>query len=269
MAAVREIPSDKMRIRNIIIFVLAVPLWMGCRGKKLEEKGFAVSQETAENSDATKGIAEDSLALRTRPSSVLLTGHPQFRLTTIYKVNYSKRSREHFIGSNNFHEHEMEAGNGNQWHRHFMPGLEAVYGYNMVNIAHYNVSTQKRKDIFKSPVLVKTLYYPSFTTDTLNADPVARNYYLVSVYDEDTNKDKLISEQDLRRFYLFDIDAENRKTLVPENYSVLSSEYDPANDFMYVFAQLDKNKNGKRDEGEDIHIFWIDLKNPQRTGRQY
>ncbi len=255
--------------QNSILFVLAISLWMGCTGKRLEEKGFPVSQPAEENNNEVKGIAKDSLVLRTRPSSVLLTGNPQFRLTTVYKVNYNKKNGEHFIGSNDFHAHQMEPGNGNQWHEHFMPGLEAVYGYNMVNVSHYNTGTQQRKEIFKSPVLVKTLYYPSFTRDTLDFNPVSRNYYLVSVYDEDTNKDRLINERDLRRFYLFDIDAAHRKSLVPENYSVLSSEYDPANDFMYVFAQLDKNKNGKRDEGEDIHIFWIDLKNPQRTGRQY
>ncbi len=266
---VRDTPSDKMRISKVIITVLAISLWVGCAGKKLEEKGFSVDQAPEENGNETKGIAKDSLVLQTRPSSVLLTGNPQFRLTTVYKVNYNKKNGERFIGSNDFHEHQLELGNGNQWHQHFMPGLEAVYGYNMVNIAHYNTSTQKRKDIFESPVLVKTLYYPSLIDDTLNANPVRRNYYLVSVYDEDTNKDRLINVQDLRRFYFFDMEAQHRKSLVPQNYSVLSSEYDPANDFMYVFAQLDKNKNGKREEGEDIHIFWIDLKNPQRTGRQY
>jgi hypothetical protein len=38
---------------------------------------------------------------------------------------------------------------------------------------------------------------------------------------------------------------------------------------MYVFAELDENKNGKSDDKESIHIFWIDLKNPERTGRHY
>ena len=42
-----------------------------------------------------------------------------------------------------------------------------------------------------------------------------------------------------------------------------------ANDFMYVFAQLDENNNGKRDDKEDIHVFWIDLKNPNIRGKQY
>lgn len=92
---------------------------------------------------------------------------------------------------------------------------------------------------------------------------------MVSVYDEDTNKDGYINVRDLRRLYYFDITGNNKRALIPVNYSVYKSEYDPANDFMYIFAQLDKNENGKIDEGEDHHIYWIDLKNPERTGRQY
>ena len=38
---------------------------------------------------------------------------------------------------------------------------------------------------------------------------------------------------------------------------------------MAHFAQLDENKNGQRDETEDIHVFWINLKDPNQNGRQY
>jgi hypothetical protein len=68
---------------------------------------------------------------------------------------------------------------------------------------------------------------------------------------------------------LFDINGERLKALIPENYSVFKSEYDSDNDFMFVFAQLDSNNNGRQDEGEPIHIFWIDLNDPNKTGRQY
>ena len=71
------------------------------------------------------------------------------------------------------------------------------------------------------------------------------------------------------RFYTFDLNGLNKKELIPRNYSVISSEYDSANDYMYVFAQLDKNNNGQNDDKEDIHVFWIDLKNPNNNGRQY
>lgn len=244
---------------------------VGC-GNKLEEKGFAVSasSEGDENENEDDGISQDSLTFPTRPSNILLTGIPQYRLATIYKVNYNKDSTS-FIGSNNFHySYEVLAEtNGNQWNNNLMPGFEIVYGYNLVNVSLFDTESQKQKNLFDRPVLVKNLYFPSFSKDTLNYKPVTRNYYMVSVYNEDTNKDRFINVRDLRRLYRFDINGNNRSLIIPENYSVYKSEYDSANDFIYLFARLDQNNNGQIEDGEVDHIFWMDLKNPERTGRLY
>jgi hypothetical protein len=136
-------------------------------------------------------------------------------------------------------------------------------------VAHYNHSTNIRNEFFDKPVLVNNMYYPSTTPDSINKIPVIRNYYMASVYDLDTNGDSLINHKDLRRFYRFDIEGENKMPLVPSNYSVLGSEYDNQNDHLHVRAKLDKNRNGKMDEDEAIHIFWIDLKKPEAGVRLY
>jgi hypothetical protein len=258
---------------TVLLFLLGVGVLSQC-GDKLEEKGFAVSPTADEDKDdpenSPDGISNDSLSFPTRPSTVLLTGDPHYRLTTIFKVNYNRDSTS-FIGSHDFHYsyNDQEDIEGNAWHGHYLPGFVATYGYNLVNISHYDTEKQKAKKFFPKPVLIKTLYYPSFERDTLNNKPVNRNFFMISVYDEDTNKDGYINVRDLRRFYYFDIDGGNRRELVPSNYSVYKSEYDSANDFVYVFAKLDENKNGRVEEGEADHIFWVDLKDPGRTGRQY
>lgn len=243
---------------------------LSCRNQ-IEPKGFAVSTPSRDDEEETvAGISKDSLTFPARPSSVLLTGIRQYRLTTIYKVNFNRDSTT-FIGSNDFHFNYESYGetNGNQWHNNYLPGLEAVYGYNLINVSHFDIETQKQKNFFEKPVLIKTLYYPSFSKDTLNYKPVNRNYFMISVYDEDTNKDGFINLKDLRRFYSFDIHAENKKAIIPTDYSAQKLEYDPTNDFIYLFARLDENKNGKVDELEPIHIFWVDLNNPERVGKQY
>ncbi len=261
-----------MKYLQTILTCTCILLITSCSKNKLEDKGFQVSPtpENAEN-DQTSGINSDSLKFNTRPGSVLLTGIPNIRLTTIYKVNINKRDNTTFIGSNNFYYlyEEYEENDGNNWNDNLIPGLEAVYGYNIVNISHYDIKEQKQKNLFENPVLVKTLYYPAFSKDTLNNKPVNRNYIMVSVYDDDTNKDGFINQNDLRRFYLFNKNGEKQMALIPENYSVIKSEYDSDNDFMYVFAKLDGNNNGQQDESEPIHIYWIDLKDPSKTGRQY
>lgn len=242
---------------------------ISCRDR-LEEKGFAVARTTVVTEANQDGLSRDSLSFPTRPIEVVLTGVPHVRIATIYKVNYNRDS-SFFIGANDNHYNYGDIGDmtGNQWNAHILPGFESLYGYNMVNVAHHDTRTQERKNFFSSPVLIKTLYLPTDLKDTLNNAPVSRDYFMISVYDEDTNRDGFINMRDLRRFYYFDIQAAGKRHLVPPDYSVYKSQYDPANDYMYVFAQLDANHNGKIDAGEADHIFWIDLKNPERAGRQY
>lgn len=234
-------------------------------------KGIQVN-EISEDEDGEKkvGLPIDSLKFETRPRNVLPTKHANHRLTPIYKVNYHKKTGKPYFGSNSYHTSwSYERSDGNVWNYNYMPGFKAVYGYNFVNVSHYNNETKTQNEFFPSPVLIKTLYFPAFSNDTLNHQPVERNYYMVSVYDEDTNKDGFINFKDLRRFYLFDIDGKQKSALVPKSYTVMSSEYDSANDYMYVFAKKDANKNGNADVDEPIHIFWIDLKNPELNGVQY
>lgn len=262
----------KRIIVSTLLIVAVAGILSQCR-KRLEEKGFAVSQTEdgiVEDEEETPDGITNAALFPTRPSSVLLTGIPQFRITTVYKVNYNRDSTT-FIGSNDFHySYSGEENNeGNAWHGHYLPGFSAAYGYNLVNVSHHDTQTQKTKSFFDKPVLIKTLYYPSFSKDTLNHKPVNRNYFMISAYDEDTNKDGFINMRDLRRLYYFDIAASTKRNLVPANYSVFKSEYDSANDVVYIFARLDENQNGRIEDAEPHHIFWIDLSNPERTGRQY
>lgn len=211
-----------------------------------------------------------STKFHTRPSNVILTGHANHRLVTVYKVIYEMYRDWGYIGNNNYYTtYANYSGGENAWHGHFMPGFEALYGHYLANIGHYNLSAKSRNNLFEKPVLINTLYYPSLEKDTLNGQPVIRDYYMVSVYDEDTNKDSVLNNNDLRRLYLFDLEGKTKKLLISLNYSVLSSEYDSVNDLMLVYAKLDENSNGKRDEDEPVHIFWIDLKAPEAGERLF
>jgi hypothetical protein len=255
-----------------MIMGIALIASASCSRKRQYDKGFSISPETEITDEKiTDGISQDSMIILTRPSSVLLTSYPEYRLTTIYKLNYDRRDDNYYTGSNDFYSNYSDLGqsDGNQWNFNFMPGLQAVYGFNLVNVSLKNVHTHSQKLLFEKPVLIKTIYIPSFTKDTLFYIPVKRNYYMISAYDEDSNKDGFINQKDLRRFYMFDLDGGKKENLVPLDYSVISSEYDCANDYMYVFAQLDENKNGQIEDIEKVHVFWIDLKNPRNNGRQY
>lgn len=233
------------------------------------EKGFAIESVEAE-AENQEGVQLKASGFDTKPSSVVLTGLKNLRLSTIYKVNYNLKDSTTFIGENYEHyDYYEEYSKGNNWNGNFMPGISALYGFNLVNISLFNFETQKAKNLFDKHVLIKTLYYPSNSQDTLDYKLISRDFFMISVYNEDTNKDGFVNLKDLRRLYWFDNQGERIAPLVPENYSVLKSEYDEKNDYMYVFAMLDEDGNGARNEGEATHIFWIDLKNPALRGRVY
>ena len=258
-------------MNKILTLIILGLLIISCSDSKIEKKGFQVSEISEdENGQKIVGLQIDSIKLETQPRNVLLTFNPEHRLTPIYKVNYDKKTKKTFTGSNSYHTNwDDDYEDGNNWNRNFMPGFEAIYGYNFVNVSHYNNTTKTENKLFEKPVLIKTLYYPAFSKDTLNYKPVKRDFYMISVYDEDSNKDGFINVKDLRKFYHFDINGLNKKLLIPKEYSVMSSEYDSANDYMYIFARKDTNQNGQMESNEPMDIFWIDLKSPENVGKQY
>lgn len=258
-------PFAPLSLLLVALFIAA-----GCSEPKVE-KGFPVSDPVDEEGKPIDGFAHDSLKMATRPGPVLLTTHPRHRLMAIMKVNINRKKNTRWTGNilNHFNSYPQTRHGKNRWHGNFLPGLETSYGFNFVNVAHFDTATKSANNLFQNHVLIRTLYYPAYTNDTLNGKPVLRDYYLVSVYNQDTNKDGYINLSDLRRFYRFDLQGENRAPLLPENYSVLSCQYDSDNDYLYLKAQLDENSNGQRDVGEPRHVFWVNLANPAENGRLY
>ncbi len=252
--------------------LIVICLLTACNQRKAESKEEQIrvdATETPDDRDTANSIQGNvSLTqLSTIPSNVVLTGLPAHRLVPVYKNKAaSKAARDSYSSSG--YSYDNDATESERW-EHFMPGVDILYGYNLLNIAHYNLQTEKLNTLFTKPGLIKTLYYPSLNQDSLNLKPINRNYYLVSVYDEDTNGDTLINRKDMRRFYHFDSTGVVKTQMIPADYSVMRSQYDSQNDIMYLFARQDADKNGKVDTKEPTHIFWFSLKTPQQAKRLY
>ena len=251
-------------------FLLLMVIAMACSSGKPEKKGFQVSSITEnEKGEKVVGLPIDSLELETTPRGVLLTRHAKHRLTPIFKISYNKKGQP-YSGSTYFHRSwRYKYPDGNNWNENYLPGFSAAFGPDLVNVSHYDTESNDQNEFFDRPVLIKTLYYPAYSMDTLNYQPVKRDFYMVSVYDKDTNRDGFINVKDLRRLYHFDLDGTRQGHLVPTNYSVMSSLYDSGNDYMYIYARLDQNANGQMEVEEPTHVFWIDLKDPERRGMFY
>lgn len=258
-----------MKKIGLMLFAL---LFLSCNDNndKFKEKGFQIEEMESDSTNSMNAISKDSLSFKTKSVEVLLTGNKNIRITPLYKVNYSTKEKKSYTGSNEYYYgyNNETPNNGNYWNS-IIPGFEALYGYNLVNIFHFNHANNIGKKLFPKSVLIKTFYYPSFSVDTLNYKPVLRDYYLVSVYDEDTNNDKYINNKDLRNFYLFDSNGENKENIIPKGYSVIGAKYDSGNDYLYIDTKQDVNTDGKISENEPVSIFYLDLKKPTNRGLFY
>ena len=257
---------------TILFFTIIFSACSTKKGDVKDEQIIAVTNSNDATADSLSNSINDNVAISqipTLPNNVILTGLVNHRLVSVHK--------QHQPSNTNIVDDVRQkvsstwecTGSDNDAYSHFMPGIDILYGYKLLNISHYNFLTEKQHLFFNKPVLIKTLYYPSYEQDSINKIPINRNYYLVSVYDEDTNKDTLLNRKDLRHFYLFDETASIKTDLLPANYSVIRSQYDYGKDLMYLFVKFDTNKNGLIEKTEPLHIFWIDLKNPQKAKRLY
>jgi len=256
--------------------LIAALLWIttSCSKKESVKEEQIRVEQSVEDSTAVDTVQTNSLRnnvsfkqLQTYPNHVVLTGLTAHRLVTIYKTMraQSQTSRT----DSYYYSRDYDTYGNSEYREHFMPGLDLIYGYNLINVAHYDFGEEKLNLLFDHPVLVKSLYFPSYEQDSLDKKPITRNYYLISAYDADTNGDTLINKKDLRHFYFFTAQGNGRVQLIPPDHTVLRSEYDPRNDVMYVFAQEDTNHNGSPDKKEPIHIFWFSLKKPEVAKRLY
>lgn len=266
--------NTKVSFKNISFFIILAVFQLACSTKKGGEKEEQLRINLADTvvaDTASMNSIQGNLSLsqlNTKPNRVILTGMPQHRLVTIYRVKPKEKQTtvERYSSYSDSYYRDYEESD---YDIHFMPGIDLQYGYNLVNIAHYDLQTEKMNYFFDHPVLIKSLYYPSFEQDSLHKKPINRNYYLTSVYDADTNTDTLINRKDLRRFYYFNEHASEKIQLLPADYSVVRSQYDSQNDVMYIYATHDANKNGTSDKEEPLHIFWIRLAEPKEAKRLY
>jgi hypothetical protein len=249
-------------MRNSFILFFLVGLISCSEEKKEYKEQISANAENMPYEDTLRSIAHNAShrSLQTIPKDIIQTGLTGVALISIHKRNVVNETIYH--KEYQYYDDETKEVN-------FIPGMGLMYGYNMINVSYFNNNTNTKSLFFNKPVLIKSLYYPCTEKDSVDKKPVKRNYFMVSVYDDDTNKDTLINKKDLRRLYFIDELNRSKSLLIPNTYSVYKSEYNKSFDAMQVYARLDQNANGSIEKDEPIHIFTINLKNPIETKLLY
>lgn len=248
-------------ITGLILMVV----FFSCRNSNYsEKKGEQIRVEENTSFEEFEKIDTGSIKKYIWPSSIVLTGISHQRIIAIYRNKYlvDKDNRiSRFSGD--FGEDETYT------YEHYYPGFDLLSGYNLINLSYFQIPIGKTKLFFNKAVLIKSLYFPSFIQDSIEKKPILRDYYLVSVYDEDTNNDKILDRKDFRHFYCFSDSCTNKKQLLPNNTSLIRAQYDSPNDLLYLYAKLDENKNGSIEKTEPLNIYLLNLKYPSTAKKIY
>ncbi|HLP10518.1 MAG TPA: hypothetical protein VK177_01230 [Flavobacteriales bacterium] len=249
-----------------LFYALTAFVAISCNQSETKKKPqeLTLSEVEEENTfDSTNylGRNESLQKLITSPNSVRLTGIDRVKLIPIYKLRKTSNRGIQYGESSTYYEYEGITKQEDGFH-YFMPGIEIIEGYNLINIAHYDVSTERLSYFFNKPTLINVAYFPGPKKDSLAFQQVTRNFFLVSAYDEDSNGDSLINKKDLRKFFYINETNSTKKQLIPKHYSAQRSTYDYKSDIMYIYTRHDRNKNGQIEKTEPVSVFWIDFKDP-------
>ena len=230
--------------------------------KEAKEKEEQLTFSEYQQSGKASGLTTNG-SFPSSSGSVLLTGIDEVRLLPIYKIDpKANRDIQNEYGTTYYDRYYYDNTELEENYKYFMPGIDIIYGYNLINIGHYSLINEQMTYFFDHPVLIRTLYFPGIRRDTLGTQPMLRDYFMVSVYDEDTNRDSLINTRDMRRMYHIDQMNTTKTSLLPTEYSALRSTYDYKNDLMYIYARYDENNDGTPEHKEPVVVFWIRLSEP-------
>ena len=257
-----------MNYSKILFLVLSISL-VSCKKEIKDKKNQLTIDEVAMNNnfDSLSNSLQKNQninQLTSSASNIILTSLDNIRLITIYKINKNRNKDLQHEEPSTFYQNYDETDEEFNFN-YFMPGIDVIRGYNLINIAHFNFKTNKLSYFFEKPVLINNLYFPGVKKDSLNNQPIKRNFFLVSVYENDSNNDSIINKNDMRKIYYIDELNTTKYSLLPPNYSAIRSTYDYKNDFFYIYSRFDKNKNGKPEKTEPISIFWVDFNNPSKA----
>jgi hypothetical protein len=253
-----------------LISILILTFVYACSEKaSSKEQSISLKEIDSLNFDISQGLdtKNSQNSLTSAPNEIILTGMNDVRLFSIYQIHANSNKNILYDEGTTYNNSEEIEEEDN--FKYFMPGIDIIKGYNLINIGHYSVSKDTLTYFFDKPVLVKTLYFPGLRPDSLLGKAAKRNFFLVSAYTKDSNKDSLINNKDLRQFYFINADNSQKLELLPDNTSAIRSLYDYKNDFMFIHARIDLNKDGAASPLEPVSIYLLDLKMPTQVKRVY
>lgn len=133
----------------------------------------------------------------------------------------------------------------------------------------FNLNFQKRESDTITSLTDKILLITSvnFLREIFNQNK--EQYLIYTVYDHDSNGDQKINSQDLGSLYLSKINGNDFEKITPENQEIIDYNIIKIQHRLYFRTIEDIDKDGKFDNEDKIHSFYIDFDNKELKPMEY
>ena len=120
---------------------------------------------------------------------------------------------------------------------------------------------------FQYPVELPGVSSTNFLREIFNQNK--KQYLIYTVYDDDTNGDQKINSQDLGTLYLSKINGKAFEKITPENQEIIDYNIIKLQNRLYFRTIEDIDKDGKFDNEDKMHHFYIDFDNEELKPKEY
>ena len=133
----------------------------------------------------------------------------------------------------------------------------------------HNIKFQKNESDTITDLTDKTILISSvdFLREIFNTNK--KQYLLYTVYDSDSNADQKINYQDLKSLYMSEINGQEFKKLTPDFQELINWKIIKSQNRLYFRTIEDIDKNGKFDNGDKLHYFYIDFDQDNLKTKEY
>lgn len=133
----------------------------------------------------------------------------------------------------------------------------------------HNLKFQKQETDTINELTDKTILISSFGFLREIFNQNQRQFLIYTVYDNDTNGDQRINARDLRTLYLSEINGQKFKKLAPDFQELIDWKTIKIQNRLYFRTIEDIDKNGKFNNDDKLHNFYIDFDDENLKVNEY
>ena len=236
-------------MKYLLILGFTVILFNSCGN---EEKPIVIYPENGQSENVE--LKKDSTLIEISDLPI----HIDSTKYLIYPIGefkmYGAGSSKIYFGSTSYYDGSFKISGFNQYE---------ISG-NLNNLKFQHIESEDLIPLTDKIIKISSV---SFLRDIFNL--TKRQYLVYRVWDQDTNRDKKLDNDDIETLYISKIDGTKFAKLTSEYQELIDWSTVKVKNRLYFRSIEDTNKNGEFDESDKIHYQYVNLNNEDWKVMEY